>query len=370
MSKRVSGRKLGLVRRAGSAVFVIATLAPALDARQVGAPAGDHGATAAATAGQTTGSVTPDAHEDFQRFLAGVRADALSRGIGGATLDRALTGLTPNLIVIERDQTQAELVLSVDQYVTRRVSPATVRTAKRMVSRHEPLLRRVAAQYGVPGHVIVAVWGLESNFGRFTGVRPTVQALATLAWEGRRGPFFRGELLSALEILDRGLIELDRLRGSWAGAMGQPQFMPSSYLQYAEDFDGDGRRDIWTSHADIFASIANYLRVHRWNRATTWGREVRVPGNDVDRLRREVGMRGDGCRARREMTRRLPLGRWQALGVRTTSGGSLPAVALDASLIWSGTRAFLVYDNYEAVLDYNCAHAYALAVVHLADRAR
>ena len=222
----------------------------------------------------------------------------------------------------------------------------------------------------MPPRVIVAIWGLESNFGRFSGVRPTIQALATLAWEGRRGAFFRGELMDALEIVDRGYIGLEALRGSWAGAMGQPQFMPSSYLKWAQDFDDDGDRDIWRSKQDIFASIANYLNEHGWTRDTTWGREVRLPPASASpRCARKRACATEGCRAEREMTERLPLAKWQALGVRTISGHArCRRAAIEASLIHTGKRAFLVYGNYESLLEYNCAHSYALAVALLSER--
>jgi membrane-bound lytic murein transglycosylase B len=305
---------------------------------------------------------------EFPAFVEALRTDALARGISPATVNSALTGLEPSPSVIQRDQSQAESVLTIDDYVSRRLTRTFVRSAKQNAARQRSLLRRVSTEYGVPSRVIVAVWGLESNFGRFSGVRPTVQALATLAWEGRRGPFFRGELMDALEIVDRGYIGLDQLRGSWAGAMGQPQFMPSSYLKWAQDFDQDGDRDIWRSEHDIFASIANYLKAHGWSPDATWGREVRLPAGGVDELREAAGMRSEGCRAEREMTNRLPLARWQELGVRTTAGAALPRAALDASLIHTGKRAFLVYSNYEALLEYNCAHSYALAVALLADR--
>jgi membrane-bound lytic murein transglycosylase B len=305
---------------------------------------------------------------EFPAFIETLRTDALARGISAATVERALTGLEPSPSVIQRDQSQAETVLTIDDYVARRLTRTFVRSAKQNALRQRALLRRVSAEYGVPSRVIVAIWGLESNFGRFSGVRPTVQALATLAWEGRRGPFFHGELMDALEIVDRGYIGLDQLRGSWAGAMGQPQFMPSSYLKWAQDFDQDGDRDIWRSEHDIFASIANYLKAHGWSPDTTWGREVRLPAGGVDAVREAAGMRAEGCRAEREMTNRLPLARWRELGIRTTAGEALPRAALDGSLIYTGKRAFLVYPNYEALLEYNCAHSYALAVALLADR--
>ena len=304
----------------------------------------------------------------FPEFLATLREQALARGISRELVERALGDLQPSAIVIQRDQTQAEVVLTIDQYIQRRLTRSVVRTAQQMARKHRALLARVSERYGVPPRVLVAVWGLESNFGRFSGVRPTIQALATLAWEGRRGDFFREELMNALEIVDRGHIGLDQLRGSWAGAMGQPQFMPSSYLKWAEDFDGDGERDIWRSPPDVFASIANYLKAHGWSADWTWGREVRTGKRGVDALREVAGTREEGCRAKRQMTNQLPLAKWHALGVRTVTGGALPKVDLDASLLHSGKRVYLVYPNYEALLEYNCAHSYALAVALLADQ--
>jgi membrane-bound lytic murein transglycosylase B len=312
-------------------------------------------------------AAVPDRPE-FAVFVEGLRADALARGVRAVIVDQALNGLEPSPTVIERDRSQAEVVLTVDQYVARRLTRTFVRTGREMSTRHQALLKKVSADYGVPPRIIVAVWGLESNYGRFSGVRPTIQALATLAWEGRRGAFFRGELFDALEILDRGYIDLDALKGSWAGAMGQTQFMPSSYLKWAQDFDADGRRDIWRSEGDVFASIANYLREHGWSPDTTWGREVKVPASAVDPLRKTAGMRTEGCRAVREMTERLPLAKWQSLGVRTLAGGPLPKAPLEASLIHTGQRAFLVYANYDALLEYNCAHTYALTVALLSER--
>lgn len=318
----------------------------------------------------TQAPATPSTPEraDFPTFVALLKEEALLRGISPEVVDRALTDLEPNPTVIQRDQSQAEIVLTIEQYIDRRLTRSVVRTARQMATKHRALLARVSREYGVPSRVLVSVWGLESNFGRFSGVRPTIQALATLAWEGRRGEFFRGELMNALEIVDRGYIDLDQLRGSWAGAMGQPQFMPSSYLQWAQDFDDDGDRDIWRSEADVFASIANYLKEHGWETARTWGREVRVAAGQMDTLTETVGLREEGCRAAREMTKPLPLAKWHALGVRTATGGVLPKTELDASLLSTGKRAYLVYPNYEALLEYNCAHSYALAVALLADQ--
>ena len=304
----------------------------------------------------------------FSEWLEGVRTDALARGIKAETVQRAFEGLEPLLIVVERDRTQAEFALTLDAYLARRLSKTLLRDTRRAFAKHKALLGKVGSKYGVGRETLAAVWSIESNLGRFSGVRPTIQALATLAWDGRRAGFFRGELLDALTILDRGDIEPARLKGSWAGALGQPQFMPSTYLRYAQDFDGDGRRDIWQSLPDVFASIANFLKENGWNAEETWGREVRVPVAYPSPITVAAPLRVEGCRAFREMTEPLPLARWSELGVRTSTGTRLPAADRIASLVTAGSRSFLVYRNYEALLAYNCAHAYALSVGLLADR--
>jgi membrane-bound lytic murein transglycosylase B len=310
----------------------------------------------------------PPLSPPFPEWLAGVRADALARGIRPEIVDEALAAVeTPVDTVLERDRAQAEFTLALDQYLKRRLTPALVRTAQSMLNTHRTLLTRVAGRYAVSPRVLVAVWGLESNFGRFAGVRPTIPALATLAYDQRRGPFFRAELLNALEILNRGDIELKNLKGSWAGALGQPQFMPSSYLQYAQDFDGDGRRDIWKSEPDIFASVAFYLQQHGWSNKTTWGREVTIPKAARAAVAR-VPLREEGCRAERLMTVQRPLNEWKRLGLRDVRNRALPTSTIKASLVTAGARNFLVYGNYEAILGYNCAHTYALSVVLLSDR--
>ena len=304
----------------------------------------------------------------FPEWLAGVRAEALSRGIREEIVDAALADVVePQPVILERDRTQAEVVLSLEQYVARRLTLRLIRNGRTAYAEHRELLEKVGDRYRVPPKIIVAIWGIESNFGRFSGVRPTVPALATLAWDPRRATFFRGELFNALEIVNRGDIDLEKLRGSWAGAMGQVQFMPSSYLKFAEDFDGDGRRDIWSTPADIFASIANYLHGHGWTPDEAWGREVKVTPAAKERIAGEVGARDGSCSATRTMTEALPLARWQELGVRLPAGGALPKADLTASLVSGDTRHFLVYANYDALLDYNCAHSYAISVALLGD---
>lgn len=312
---------------------------------------------------------TTDARPSFSEFLAGVRTEALARGIRADLVDQALSNIEEPLpIVLERDRTQAETVLSLETYLTRRLSPKRIRTGREMMARYRELLAQVAERYGVPPRMIVSIWGVESEYGRLSGIRPTIAALATLAWDPRRSTFFRGELFHALEILNRGDIDLPHLKGSWAGAMGQAQFMPSSYLKFAEDFDGDGRKDIWSTPGDVFASIANYLKGHGWSVDGTWGREVKVTPEAAKRITNDVGRRNGTCSATRDMTVALPVKRWQELGVRLPNGKPLPAVDHDASLVSGTTRRFLVYRNYDALLEYNCANSYAIGVALLGDR--
>lgn len=318
---------------------------------------------------QQIAPVAPLPQQSFEEWLAGVRAEALALGIGQATLDGALAGLEPVATVIERDRTQAEIVQTLDQYLALRVSNRVVRTAQTMRQTHRDLLKEVREKYGVPAGILVSIWGLESNFGRFSGVRPTIATLATLAYDPRRSVMFRQELFDALRILDSGDVEPAAMRGSWAGALGQPQFMPSSFLLYAQDFDGDGKRDIWKSTPDVFASIANYLSAHGWKKDQTWGREVRLPATLLEALAETAPFQTDGCLARRQMTVPLPLAEWKKLGVKTATGGALPTADFDASLVSGDKRHFLVYPNYQALLSYNCVNAYGLSVGLLADRA-
>ena len=323
----------------------------------------------AAAATPVVPTPTPPPHDPaFAAWLEALRADALAAGIGPATIDAAFATIVAQPVVLERDRSQAEFTLTLGQYVERRLTPALLRLGRRHYAEQRPLLARVERAHAVPKSILVSVWGLESNFGRFAGVRPTVPVLATLAFDGRRAALFRGELLNALRILDRGDIELARLKGSWAGAMGQPQFLPSSYLKFAQDFDGDGRRDIWTSLPDVFASIAVYMKDNGWAAGEAWGRRVTLPDDFDVRLADRAPLRSEGCRAVRQLTTPLPLSDWRTLGVRSAKGAPLPRSARPASLLRADKETFLVYRNYETLLSYNCAHSYAIAVGLLADR--
>jgi membrane-bound lytic murein transglycosylase B len=304
----------------------------------------------------------------FAEFLSGIRTEAIARGIRPEIVDAALAGIEePSAAVVERDRSQPEVVQTLEQYLNQRLTAKNVASGREMIAQYRDLLDEISATYNISPNLVVAIWGFESYYGRFNGVRPTVAALATLAWDPRRSALFRRELFDALEILNRGDIDLDHMRGSWAGAMGQTQFMPSSYLRFAEDYDGDGRRDIWSTPADVFASIANYMHGNGWAAGATWGREVTVPAEARRRIANEIARRDGSCQARRDMTAMLPVSRWRELGVRALSGDELADDMPNAALVNGESRSFLVYKNYDALLDYNCAHSYAIGVGLLSD---
>ena len=286
-----------------------------------------------------------------------VRSEALMSGVSESTLAQAFSDvkLVPRIIELDRNQPEGRQTFT--QYLQRVVPETRIEAAQKRLTEHRVLLEQVSNYYQLQPRFIIALWGIESDFGRFTGGFSVINALATLAYDGRRSTFFRAELIDALRILDKGDIELSAMTGSWAGAMGQSQFMPSSYRRFAVDYDQDGRRDIWATHADIFASIANYLHRSSWKYDQTWGREILLPDNFDFTL---VGM---------EMTK--PIGYWQRLGVRRMDGRDLPARQLNASIVLpDGTdgNGFMVYHNFRVILDWNRSTYFALAVGVLADR--
>ena len=304
----------------------------------------------------------------FEQWRAELMAEARTRGFDAALVTRALGRAEPREQVIAEDRNQAEIVQTLETYYNSRVRPTMVDYGREVAVEHAALLADLERVYGVPGEFLLAIWGMESSFGRFTGGVPVFDALVTLAWDPRRADLFRGQIFDALQIVAGGDVDLDDMTGSWAGAMGQAQFLPSSYLALAVDHDGDGRRDIWNSTADALASMANYLvQQSGWNRGYTWGREVRAPSGLADEV---PGRATGGCPGMRRMTERRPLAAWQAAGVRRTDGGALPAVEIDGSLVAIDSRAFLVYDNYDALMRYNCVHRYALTVAMFAAQLR
>jgi membrane-bound lytic murein transglycosylase B len=292
----------------------------------------------------------------FEAFLVSMRAEARRAGISPRTLDRAFAGLEPNQAVIARDRHQPEFTMTWARYKALVISDQRIANGRTALQSRRALLRRIEDVYGVSPGVIMGIWGLESSFGTELGSFHVVQALATLAWDGRRAAFFRSELLAALRILDHGDVTPARMTGSYAGAMGQPQFMPSAYLRYAVDFEGTGRRDIWTSVPDTLASIANYLADSGWRPGTGWGQPVRIPAGF------NTAQSGRGLHR--------PVGEWERMGVRSGSGRPLPAPATEAALILpdgAGGEAFLAYANFAAIRRYNPSDYYAIAVGLIGD---
>lgn len=293
----------------------------------------------------------------FETWLEGVKRDAAAAGISQATIEAALSGLSPIERVLELDQRQPEFTRTFWSYLNRAVTAGRIERGRELLARHRELLQRVQRRYNVQPRYLVAFWGLESNFGKNTGGLSVIGALATLAYNPRRGAFFRAQLLDALRILDQGHIGLAKMQGSWAGAMGQLQFMPSTFAAYAVDFDGDGRRDIWTGLPDVFASAANYLSSIGWRGDELWGREVRLPADfDWDLASLKL---------------RKPIAAWRQLGVKRADGGALPVADISGAIVAPGGYkgpAFLVYGNFDRILDWNRSLLYAIAVGHLADR--
>ncbi len=292
----------------------------------------------------------------FDAWLQDLKSEARTRGISAQTLDRALSGVQPIPRVLELDRSQPEFTLTFWTYMEKAVNNTRIEKGKAMLKTHKVLLDKVYKQYGVPPRFLVAFWGLESNFGQYTGVFPVVAALVTLAHDRRRASFFREQLLAVLGLIDQGDIAVDT-KASWAGAMGNHQFIPTTYRDFAVDYSGDGKRDLWQTLPDIFASAANYLSKAGWDTEHTWGREVVLPKGFSYEL--------SGLKVQKKLSE------WQKLGIRKTSGAKLPDVDIMASVIlpagYQGP-AFLVYKNYRTIMVWNRSILYALAVGHLADR--
>lgn len=293
------------------------------------------------------------AHDSFASFLDSIRREAARAGVSQATLDAALANLSPDPEVIERDRNQPEFDWTFSRYLEVVVSEEQIANGRARFAEHRALLDEVSARYGVPPQVIAALWGVESRYGARTGDFDIVRSLATLASDTRRPARFRPELIAALKILDGGHVDAGDWSGSWAGASGQVQFMPTSFVAYAVDYDGDGRRDIWHTPADIFASAANYLVEADWNPGLRWGREVTLPAGF------DAGLAG------RE--RRRTLDAWRRLGLVAGSGGGNIRAAL---LLPDGPggRAFLIYRNFDVIRRWNPSDWFVLAVGVLSDR--
>jgi len=293
----------------------------------------------------------------LEAWLVDFRSRALAAGVSAATFDAALRGVEFNPRVVERDRNQNEFTKTIWDYLDTAVSEDRVALGLKAIARHRDLLERIETEFGVEKEVVAAVWGLESAYGTYRGDLPVLGSLATLAYEGRRGAFFEAELMAALRIVEGGHVE--RFVGSWAGASGHTQFMPSSWEAFAVDFDGDGKRNLWGEDpADALASTANYLRHWGWTKGQPWGLEVVLPeGFDYDQTTERVVK---------------PVSEWRAMGVRPMAGGDLPDHGPGSILLPGGHRgaAFLIWPNFQVIERYNTADAYVIAIGSLSDRLR
>ncbi|MBV2359680.1 lytic murein transglycosylase [Thalassococcus sp. CAU 1522] len=303
------------------------------------------------------GQVSAATQAGFERWIAEFRPKALNRGIGAATFDRAFRNVRYDPEVIERDRNQSEFTKTIWTYLETAASDARIRNGQAALRRHGALLDRIEAQYGVDKEIVVAIWGLESAYGTFKGSKPVIQSMATLAYDGRRRSFFEGQLYAALKILDQGHTAPEAMKGSWAGAMGHTQFMPTSFQSLAVDHTGDGRRDIWGDDpADALASTANYLAKNGWRKGLPWGVEVRLPeGFDYAQANRGI--------------ERMP-SVWAQRGVLGIDGQPVRDYGVASVLLPAGHEgaAFLVFRNFAVIERYNTADAYVIGVGHLADR--
>jgi membrane-bound lytic murein transglycosylase B len=308
-------------------------------------------------AAATVGLARPARADSFAGFVAGVRAEARRQGVAEPTLNTAFAGVDLNQHVLELFNHQPEFTLTWAAYRAKVVNETRIATGRTVYAQNRALLAAVQARYGVDPGVILGIWGLESNFGATNGSFRVIEALATLGYATHRGGYFRTELLAALRILDSGDIAAARMLGSYAGAMGQPQFMPSSYLRLAVDFDGDGRRDIWDDRADTLGSIGNYLAHSGWRGGEPWGQKVLVPPDF------------DAGREGREMRRTLA--EWMRQGVRRADGSAFARPEMTGAVVTpdgAGGEAFMTYGNFAAIRKYNASDFYALSVGLIGDR--
>jgi membrane-bound lytic murein transglycosylase B len=313
-----------------------------------------------------------DEGEAFQAFLSEMRTAAIERGIRAATLDEVLPTIRLHRRAVEEDRSQAEFTNTYERYL-RRVSPRRIERGRDLIAQKGDMIREVAGVYDVQPRFVVAIIGLESDYGSYPIDEPLFDVVATLAYDARRSAQFRRELLAALEIVDKGYATVDQMKSSWAGALGVPQFSPTNVLRLAVDHDQDGRIDLWTVNPDVIASVANYLRDTGWRDDQTWGREVRLPDGGEDTLPAltVAGLEPDAtCRSYESLGPWRGLREWQTLGVRRGDGSGLPTRNLPAALITADPgddRGYVVYRNFCSLMRYNPAFRYALSIGLLAD---
>lgn len=294
--------------------------------------------------------------QKWRNWVDDVRSEAIDQGISAATFDKAFRTVgEPSRRVKGLSRHQPEHRLTFKKYVRTRASKYRILMGKRNYKRNRELINQIAKEYNVDPCFIVSFWGMETSYGTYMGNFPVIKSLATLAYDSKRKPFFRKQLFLALHILDEGHVSLQNYKGEWAGASGQPQFLPSSFKRFAVDYDGDGRKDIWKSKPDVFASIANYMKQNGWNGLDPWAIKVRLPSNFDNKL--------EGKRTVK------PVSEWNAMGIRTMDGKPLPHQQLEGSIIKPyGGPAFLAYPNYKMILRYNNSIYYAGAIGYMADQ--
>ena len=318
-----------------------------------------------------SGSVMAKTQAEFQTYLTNLKQEAIAKGYGAKLIDDAFATATYKEKVVSADKNQPEVKETLETYLPKRVPQWKIDRARKLYAENKDVLERVAKEFGVQARFIVALWGLESNFGTIQGGHNVISSLVTLAFDGRREALYKRQLWAALDILKSGHITLDKFKGSWAGAMGQTQFMPTSFNAYAIDYNNDGRKDIWTTKEDAFASIANYLKQEGWNDSLTWGRQVQLPENFDSKY---VLVRGTKTRKQwleywNDSERSLA--DWQALGVRKADGSDLPNVDVRAALVMPDDingRMYLAYDNYKVFMHWNRSYYFATSVGYLSDR--
>jgi len=316
-------------------------------------------------------SVVAKTQAEFKDYLANLKKEAIAKGYETSLIDSAFATATYKEKVVSADKNQPEVKETLETYLPKRVPQWKIDRARKLYAENKDILEQVAKEFGVQARFIVALWGLESNFGTIQGGHNVISSLVTLAFDGRREALYKRQLWAALDILKSGHITLDKFKGSWAGAMGQTQFMPTSFNAYAVDYNNDGRKDIWTTKEDAFASIANYLKQEGWDDSLTWGRQVQLPENFDSKY---VLVRGTKTRKQwleywNDSERSLA--EWQALGVRKADGSDLPNVDVRAALVMPDDingRMYLAYDNYKVFMHWNRSYYFATSVGYLSDR--
>lgn len=308
---------------------------------------------------------------EFSVYVEKLRIEAVDKGYSTDLIDRAFATVKFKPKVIAQDKSQPEVVETLETYLPKRVPDWKVEKARSLYQENKAVLDKIEQQFGVQGRFIVALWGLESNFGRFQGSYPVISALVTLAFDGRREEMYKNQLWAALDILKEGHIDIEQFKGSWAGAMGQTQFMPTSFNSYAVDFNGDGKKDIWTTKEDAFASIANYLSQVGWNDDLTWGRQVKLPENFDKTLIVKRGTKNRKEWLEEWQKSERTLAQWDSLGVTRFDGTALPKMELKAALVMpddENGRMYLAYENYKALMHWNRSYYFATSVGYLSDR--